>query len=95
MKEIELELDDKAKAFIIEKGYNPDFGARPLRRAISQYIEDPLAEGLLAGEFAPQQLVKVTHKDEDDHLYFSSESIATSEGSEDDSPENEPEATPA
>ena len=95
VKEIELELDDKAKAFIIEKGYNPDFGARPLRRAISQYIEDPLAEGLLAGEFAPQQLVKVTHKDEDDHLYFSSESIATSEGSEDDSPENEPEATPA
>ncbi|MEC9234483.1 MAG: AAA family ATPase, partial [Planctomycetota bacterium] len=95
VKEIELELDDQAKAFIIEKGYNPDFGARPLRRAISQYIEDPLAEGLLAGEFAPQQLIKVTHKDEDDHLYFSSESIASSEGSEDDSPENEPEATTA
>src|SRR5690606_7041876 len=45
-----LELDQKAKDFLIEKGYNPDFGARPLRRAIGQYIEDPLSEKLLAGD---------------------------------------------
>ena len=43
-REIQLELDKVAKDFLIEKGYNPDFGARPLRRAIGQFIEDPLAE---------------------------------------------------
>ena len=40
-KGMELTLDTKAKDFLIEKGYNPDFGARPLRRAISAHIEDP------------------------------------------------------
>ncbi len=45
-----LELDQSSKDFLIEKGYNPDFGARPLRRAIGTYIEDPLSEMLLAGE---------------------------------------------
>ena len=94
VKDIELELDDEAKSFIIEKGYNPDFGARPLRRALSQLIEDPLAEGLLAGEFNSNQRVNVTHKADDDHLYFSAEAI-TKESSEDDSAENEPEATTA
>ena len=42
-KGMELVLDENAKDFLIEKGYNPDFGARPLRRAISTHIEDPLA----------------------------------------------------
>jgi ATP-dependent Clp protease ATP-binding subunit ClpC len=94
VKDIELTLDDLAKTFIIEKGYNPDFGARPLRRALSQYIEDPLAEGLLAGEFTSNQCVSVTHKTDDDHLYFTSEDIAKPE-SGDDSTENEPEASTA
>ncbi|MEE2681687.1 MAG: ATP-dependent Clp protease ATP-binding subunit [Planctomycetota bacterium] len=94
VKDIELVLDDEAKSFIIEKGYNPDFGARPVRRALSQYIEDPLAEGLLAGEFNSNQRISVTHKTDDDHLYFSSEEIPL-ESSEDDSTENEPEATTA
>ena len=42
-----LELTDKAKDFVAEKGYDPQFGARPLNRAIQKYIEDPLAEFLL------------------------------------------------
>jgi ATP-dependent Clp protease ATP-binding subunit ClpC len=46
-----LELDQASKDFLIEKGYNPDFGARPLRRAISTYMEDPLSEAMLTGEF--------------------------------------------
>ena len=46
---IELKLNKEAKDFLIEKGYNPDFGARPLRRAISSNIEDSLAESLLGG----------------------------------------------
>jgi ATP-dependent Clp protease ATP-binding subunit ClpC len=94
VKDIELTLDDQAKSFLIDKGYNPDFGARPLRRALSQYIEDPLAEGLLAGEFTSNQCVSVTHKTDDDHLYFTSEDIVEPNNG-DDSTENEPEASTA
>ena len=42
-----LTLTDEAKAFVAEKGYDPQFGARPLHRAIQKYIEDPLAEFIL------------------------------------------------
>src|SRR5262249_36509903 len=45
-----LVLTDEAKDFLIDKGYNPDFGARPLRRAIENFVEDPLSEELLKGE---------------------------------------------
>src|SRR6056297_3106953 len=45
-----LELDKAAKDFLIDKGYNPDFGARPLRRAIGNYMEDPVSEMLLSGD---------------------------------------------
>jgi ATP-dependent Clp protease ATP-binding subunit ClpC len=48
---LKLELTDAAKEFIIRKGSNTDYGARPLRRAVENYIEDPLAEELLKGEF--------------------------------------------
>ena len=78
-KNMELELDQSAKDFIIDKGYNPDFGARPLRRALAQYIEDQLAESLLSGEFTEGQLIKVTRKGEDDHLYFNSEALPAKE----------------
>jgi ATP-dependent Clp protease ATP-binding subunit ClpC len=46
-----LELTDSAKEFLIKKGSNLDFGARPLRRAIEQHVEDPLSENLLQGVF--------------------------------------------
>ncbi len=46
-----LELTDDAKEFLIRKGSNTDYGARPLRRAIENYVEDPLSEELLRGEF--------------------------------------------
>ncbi len=48
---LELILDDVSKEFIIEKGFNPDYGARPLRRAIESMIEDPLSEEILRGNF--------------------------------------------
>jgi ATP-dependent Clp protease ATP-binding subunit ClpC len=48
---LEMILTDAAKEFIIDKGYNPDYGARPLRRAIENMIEDPLSESILRGEF--------------------------------------------
>jgi ATP-dependent Clp protease ATP-binding subunit ClpC len=47
----ELELTDESKDFLIEKGANLDYGARPLRRALEQRIEDPLAEEILRGAF--------------------------------------------
>jgi ATP-dependent Clp protease ATP-binding subunit ClpC len=67
---INLELDQPAKDFIMSKGYNPDFGARPLRRAIEQYVEDPLSESILRGAFEGKPRVKVTHKAGDVHLSF-------------------------
>jgi ATP-dependent Clp protease ATP-binding subunit ClpC len=54
-----LELSDDAKDFLIDKGYNPDFGARPLRRAIENFVEDPLSEELLKGEFTGKDLITV------------------------------------
>ncbi len=65
-----LTLDDSANEFLIEKGYNPDYGARPLRRAISQYMEDPLSEALLAGQFEGKNLITVTKKDDEESLDF-------------------------
>ena len=64
-KNIALQLDQSAKDFLIDKGYDPDYGARPLRRAIEQYVEDPLSEAILRGDFQPGQLVKV-HRAEDE-----------------------------
>ena len=46
----EITLSDKAKDFLIDKGYNPKYGARPLERAIQKYLEDILAEEILSGE---------------------------------------------
>jgi len=48
-----LELTEKAKNFLAEKGYDPQFGARPLHRAIQKYLEDPLAEEMLAANLTP------------------------------------------
>ncbi len=49
-KSITLELKDSAKDFLIEEGYDPDYGARPMRRAVEKHLEDPLAELLLRGD---------------------------------------------
>ncbi len=75
-KGMEMELDQAAKDFLIDKGYNPDFGARPLRRAIGQYIEDPLAESLLSGDFKSGHKIIVTRKEEAQNLFFVTEDIA-------------------
>jgi ATP-dependent Clp protease ATP-binding subunit ClpC len=67
---ITLEVSDPAKDFLIEKGYNPDYGARPLRRALAQYIEDPLAERLLSGEFGEGTAIVAVHEAGKDYLTF-------------------------
>jgi len=60
---IYLALDQKAKDFLIDKGYSPDYGARPLRRAVGTYIEDPLSEMLLQQGIKRPCNIAVTHKD--------------------------------
>src|SRR5579862_2735601 len=57
---MELELDDKARDLIAEAGYDPVYGARPLKRAIQQQIENPLAQRILRNEFLPGDRVRVS-----------------------------------
>jgi ATP-dependent Clp protease ATP-binding subunit ClpC len=59
---LKLVLSDEAKKFLIKKGSNTDFGARPLRRAIENYVEDPLSEELLKGEFQGKDTISVDVK---------------------------------
>jgi ATP-dependent Clp protease ATP-binding subunit ClpB len=59
-----LDVDADAKKLIAREGYDPQFGARPLKRAIQEHLLDPLATKLLAGEFKPHDKIKVTAKDD-------------------------------
>ena len=67
-KDLKIEIDAEAMEVITQVGYDPIFGARPLKRAIQQYIENPLAADLLSGKFLPGNTIKVTK--EHDHLVF-------------------------
>jgi ATP-dependent Clp protease ATP-binding subunit ClpC len=60
LKEIEIVLDQAAHEFVINKGYDPTYGARPMRRAVERYLEDPLAEELLKGTVKAGDVVEVT-----------------------------------
>ena len=55
-----LELDESAKELLMREGYDPSYGARPLKRAIQTYIQNPLAVKLLQGEIQPGQLIKLS-----------------------------------
>jgi ATP-dependent Clp protease ATP-binding subunit ClpC len=70
-KDINLILEDSAKDFLIEKGYDPLYGARPMRRAVERYLEDPLAEELLRGNIKTHENIHV--KREGDKLAFVSQ----------------------
>jgi ATP-dependent Clp protease ATP-binding subunit ClpC len=59
-KEITLELDITARDLLVKKGFDPAYGARPMRRAVERYLEDPLAEALLRGDVKPGDTAKVT-----------------------------------
>ncbi|MEK7476895.1 MAG: ATP-dependent Clp protease ATP-binding subunit [Candidatus Coatesbacteria bacterium] len=69
-KSITLELDDASKEFLMEKGWSPAFGARPLRRAIQKYIEDAMADELLRGRIPEGARVGVTRGEGIDTLAF-------------------------
>ena len=64
---LQLELTDEAKDLLVDKGWDPSMGARPLRRAIQRYIEDPLADFVLRAELTPGATIMVEKApDEDD-----------------------------
>jgi ATP-dependent Clp protease ATP-binding subunit ClpB len=58
-RKLKLALTDAARSFLAERGYDPVFGARPLKRAIQRYLQDPLALALLEGEFGEGDTVEV------------------------------------
>ena len=60
VRKIKLNVDDAAKKWLADKGYDPVYGARPLKRVIQHYLQDPLAEKLLAGDVMDGSTVKVT-----------------------------------
>jgi ATP-dependent Clp protease ATP-binding subunit ClpC len=58
-KAMTLRVDDEAKEFLIQQGFDPNYGARPLRRAIQRYVEDALAEEVLRGRFTSGGAVRI------------------------------------
>jgi len=69
-----LQLDDKAKDFLVTKGYDPTYGARPMRRAVERSLEDPLAEEILKGAFHEGEPILVSA--DNDKLTFSQKAAA-------------------
>ena len=69
---VSIELDSAAKAWLAKRGFDSDFGARPLARVISEHVKKPMAEELLFGKLAKGGLVKISvEKDDPDKLSFS------------------------
>lgn len=77
---IKVEMTDAAREFLAKEGYAPDMGARPLRRAVQKYIEDPLAEEILFGRFEEGDTVLVD-LDENGHILFRKGEGSGGEGS--------------
>ncbi len=70
VRKMPLEISDKAKDFLIDQGYDEKFGARPLRRAVEQFLEDPLAESLLRGDLKEGETVHVDVSEDGKVLTF-------------------------
>ncbi len=82
---LKLVLDISAKEFIVEKGFDDKFGARPLKRALQKYVEDPLAEEILRGSFKEGTKIISKHVKDAEELVFYDESL------EEESPSEKPE----
>jgi ATP-dependent Clp protease ATP-binding subunit ClpB len=86
-RDLSLEVSEAAKDFLANAGYDPQFGARPLKRAIQRHLEDPLARRVLGGEFVAQSEVRVGFVDGE--LTFESGAV---EGTQDESPQHRAQA---
>ena len=73
-KNLNLSLDDSAKEFLVQKGYDPAYGARPMRRSVERFLEDPLAEEILRGNLHEGEPITVTSDKE--KLVFAQKSTA-------------------
>jgi ATP-dependent Clp protease ATP-binding subunit ClpC len=62
---MDVSLTHGAAELLLDKGFDPDLGARPMRRAIQRYIEDPLAEQVLKGKFKSGDVIRVTKRGEE------------------------------
>ena len=67
---VTVELTESARAWLAKEGYDPAFGARPLRRAIQKYVESPLSVELLSGKFKESATVQVDVNEKDNKLIF-------------------------
>lgn len=66
---VQIELTENAKKILAEKGFDPEFGARPLKRAIQKYIQDPLSLRILEGKFVDGDLIKVDANSQNDLVF--------------------------
>lgn len=73
-----VELTEKAKDFLAIKGYDPQFGARPLGRAIQKYLEDPVAEEILKGQMHEGDIIVADHETDSETLKVSIKKAKTS-----------------
>ncbi|MDB4517958.1 ATP-dependent Clp protease ATP-binding subunit [Akkermansiaceae bacterium] len=69
-KDITLNLAESARDLLVKEGYDPDYGARPMRRAVERFLEDPLAEALLAGDIEEGDTVDAHVKEDDVEISF-------------------------
>ena len=74
-KGMEFVLEDSGREYLADKGFDPDFGARPLKRAIQRYLEDPLAEEILKSDYRGNVSVVIYHEGDDNKLSFKFEPL--------------------
>ena len=63
-RDIHFELDASARDLLLEKGFDPTYGARPMRRAVERYLEDPMAEEIIRGDLREGETISISTKDE-------------------------------
>jgi len=73
-RQIKLEVNEEARAWLVQKGYDPVFGARPLRRAVQKYVENPISTRILQGEFKEEDTVAISLQE--DNLSFAARKTA-------------------
>ena len=92
-KEISIVLEDDAKEFLVKEGHDPQYGARPMRRAVERNLEDPLAEHLLRGNIEEGDTVRISKVEDEKKLTFKAEERTKDPGAENE--EEEPAPTPS
>ncbi|MEM1053986.1 MAG: ATP-dependent Clp protease ATP-binding subunit [Bacteroidota bacterium] len=89
---IDIEVTEAAKEFLVDKGYDPQYGARPLRRAIQKYVEDPMAEAILTKDLDEGAKITVDYKKNAEELTFRTRKSRKKKAAEPKPEEEAPEA---